>query len=256
MLIEIQSPAPVLNIPDFTFAFGGKTGSEIPLDEKGHPYCFEFVALKGMIFEVKESIPQKFGEIYRISCPSYCKEPLYIDSRFAKLATSPTVKRPLPPHNIILNRMIEMTGSPYVWGGNWKAGIPEMLLYYPAKKPIEDRTSILWTLNGVDCSGLLFEATDGATPRNTSQLIHFGEKVPLDSTLLPLDMILYPGHVVFIKDEKTTIESKFPFGVIQRDLTTRLMEFESTRKRVETWTPELNPHQFYTVRRLPKCLNF
>lgn len=248
-MIEILSSAPVLNIPDFSFAFGGRTGSEIPLDEKGHPYCFEFVALKGMVFEVKESLPQKFSDIYRISCSFYPNDPLYVDSRFTKPAASFGSERSLPPPGVILHRMIEMTGTPYVWGGNWRKGIPEMLLYYPAKKFIDDRTSTLWTLNGVDCSGMLFEATNGATPRNTSQLIQYGEEVSLDASLKPLDMILYPGHVIFVQDEKTTIESKFPFGVIQRDLTTRIMELESTRKRVKTWTCGLDPHHYYTIRR-------
>jgi len=249
MLIEILSPAPVLNTPDFSLAFGGKSGSEIPLNENGHPYCFEFVALKGKVFEVKESIPQKAAEIYRIACPFYPKQHLYLDSRFAKPAIAFAPPVPLPPAEIILKRMIRMTGTPYVWGGNWKTGIPELLIYYPPKSPIDDRTSILWTLNGVDCSGLLFEATEGATPRNTSQLVRFGTAVPIHSPLKPLDIIVYPGHIVFLVDDATTIESKFPFGVIQRDLSTRLWEFDAVRKRVNDWSSGLDPHKFYTVRR-------
>jgi hypothetical protein len=248
MLIEIHTATPILNTPDFSFAFGGKTGSEIPLNENGHPDCFEFVALKGMVFEAEEPVRQ-FPEICRIACSFYPKQNLFLDGRFAKPALFFAQPPSLPPADVILKRMIEMTGAPYVWGGNWKAGISELLVYYPPKKPIDDQTSILWTLNGVDCSGLLFGATDGATPRNTSQLVHFGAPVPIDFPLKPLDMLVYPGHVVFVKDEKTTIESKFPFGVIQRDLTTRLWEFDLERKRIENWSVELDPLKFYTVRR-------
>lgn len=249
MLIEILTPAPVLNTSDFFFAFGGKNGSEIPLNEKGLPYCFEFVALKGMVFEVLESIAKGNTEIYRIFCHFYPIQPLFLDSRFAKRAAAVRPSKTLPPPHIILNRMVEMTGTPYVWGGNWKGGIPELLEYYPSKKILDEKTSILWTLNGVDCSGLLFNATEGATPRNTSELIHFGSTVPLVSPLQPLDMIVYPGHVVFVKDEKTTIESKFPFGVIERNLATRIWECEVKRKRVENWTQEVDPLKHYIVRR-------
>lgn len=249
MLIEILTPAPILNTTDFSFAFGGKSGSEIPLNEKGLPYSFEFVALKGMVFEVQESIARGSAEIYRIFCPFYPTQPLFLDSRFAKKTAGFSPSKALPQPHIILSRMVEMTGTPYVWGGNWKAGIPELLAYYPSKKPIDDRTSILWTLSGVDCSGLLFEATEGATPRNTSELIRFGSPVPLASPLQPLDMIVYPGHVVFVKDKETTIESKFPFGVIQRDLSTRLWELEAKRKRLENWTQQLDPLKYYIIRR-------
>ena len=62
MLVEISSPAPVLNTSDFSFAFGGNTGSEIPINHQGHPYCFEFVALKGMVFQVVESIRQELRD--------------------------------------------------------------------------------------------------------------------------------------------------------------------------------------------------
>jgi len=248
MLVEICSPTPVLNTPDFSFAFGGKSGHEIPLNEKGFPYFFEFVALKGMIFEANQA-PFPFSEIYSVTCPYYPKQNLFLDRRFTKPAGSFLPQPTLPHADVILKRMVEMTGAPYVWGGNWKAGIPELLIYYPSKKPIDERTSILWTLNGVDCSGLLFEATGGATPRNTSQMLNFGKTILINSPLKPLDMLVYPGHVVFIKDEKTTIESKFPFGVIQRDLTTRIWEFDRERKRVEHWTTELDPLKFYTVRR-------
>ena len=52
----------------------------------------------------------------------------------------------------------------YTWHGNTKKGIPQMLEWYP---PSEDISGVLkdkWMLKGMDCSGLLYEATDGYTP--------------------------------------------------------------------------------------------
>jgi hypothetical protein len=245
-LLETIVPTPILNTPDFKYTFGGKSGSEIPLNARGQPECFEFVALKGMVFEWKETLEKP---ICRISCPFYKGENLFIDRRFTKAAFAFNQKPTLPTKAAILKKMSEMTGTPYVWGGNWSAGIPEMQKLYPPKGPPDERTSILWSLKGVDCSGLLFEATLGASPRNSSDLVYFGQPVPAGSSLEPLDMILFPGHVVFVLDEKTTIESQFPFGVIQRDLSQRLMQFERERGRVENWRADLDPGKFYTVRR-------
>jgi hypothetical protein len=249
MLIELSTPAPILNTPDFAFAFGGRDGKEIPLNERCHPYCFEFVGLKGMVFQVEEAMAQGNAWIYRVACPFYSEPKLYLDSRFAK-AAEPPVLRGLPAAETILQRMKEKIGTPYVWGGNWSAGIPKLLEYYPPKGFVDDRTLILWTLKGIDCSGLLYEATEGATPRNTAQLLRFGKAVPIGAELKPLDMILYPGHILFILNDTTTIESKFPLGVICRNLSERLWELERERKRVNEWTSELDLRTSYVIRRL------
>lgn len=249
MLIELSTPAPILNTPDFIFAFGGRDGKEIPLNERRHAYCYEFVALKGAVFHVEEMIAQRDAWIYRVSCPFYSEPKLYLDSRFTKPAEKP-LPRFLPPPGTILQRMEEKIGTPYVWGGNWSAGIPEMLTYYPPKGPIDDRMFVLWTIKGIDCSGLLYEAAEGATPRNTSQLLRFGKTVPIGAELQPLDMIVYPGHILFVLNDSTTIESKFPFGVICRNLSERLWELDQERTRVSEWTPELNQRTHYIIRRL------
>jgi cell wall-associated NlpC family hydrolase len=252
MLIQTIKPTPVLNTPDFSFAFGGKIGNQIPVNEKGHPYLYEFVALKGTRFEVEEIISDI---CLRVSCPFYPGH-LFLDSRFTKPArksSSPS----LPAPNTILKRMKSRLGMPYVWGGNWSAGIPETLSFYPPKGPLDPRTETLWTFKGLDCSGLLFEATRGATPRNTSQLLNFGKPLKISnltsnqmaSVVLPLDMIIYPGHVLFVLDSCTTIESKSPFGVICRDLKSRLEEILSERKPVDESSEDLSLSPFFQIRR-------
>ncbi len=217
--IEIVEPAPVLNIQEFHLAFSSAI----------HPKHFEFVALTGQTFAVEEIYPRHHHAIYRISSPGYKSRDLFLDSRFTKPATNAL---PIAPFNWkreeLASKMKQLLGTRYVWGGNWSLGISRMLHYYPPQKPLDEATLALWTLSGVDCSGLLYEVSNGTTPRNTSELVHFGEPLPIDSTdLLPMDMVVWPGHVWFVLDRDHSIESKSPFGVIQRPLLDRL---EETRK--------------------------
>jgi cell wall-associated NlpC family hydrolase len=156
----------------------------------------------------------------------------------------------MPPRDLILERMERRIGTPYVWGGNWGAGIPELVEYYPPKGPLDLKTQQLWIFQGVDCSGLLYEATRGATPRNTDQLVYFGKTLN-SKQLEPLDMIVYPGHVLFVLDSHTIIESRFSKGgVILCDLPTRMQELLETRTQVPEWKPDLNSSKHFVIRRL------
>lgn len=252
--VEIVSPAPILNTPDFPFAFGGERGNEIPKNEKGHSYCFEFVALPGMVFTLLERCSE---HIFRVCHPTYRQADLFLDIRFAKPGRLEKA-RLVPPKETILSRMKNLKGKPYVWGGNWSAGIPELLALYPPKGVLDEKTRAFWTLEGVDCSGLLYEASLGATPRNTSQLIHFGESLRIGGMkpsaivplLEPLDMIVYPGHVLFVLDSLSFIESKFPFGVIQRDLNARFEEIFRERKGIDEWNAGFDPETHFLIRRI------
>lgn len=244
MSIFAARPTPVLNTPDFAFAFGGKTGLEIPLNNRGLPFYFEFVALPGTRFEMLKKIGPFIAEVI---CHEYRKDPLYIDLRF-------TTSKPLAPKTEtpsktkLLERMQRRIGTPYVWGGNWGAGIPELMHYYPPKGSLDLTTQQLWIFQGVDCSGLLYEAAEGTTPRNTSQLIHFGK--PATGDLQPLDFIVYPGHVFFVLDEQTAIESRWPKGVIISDLAARFEELLITRSQLPEWKADANPEKHFVIRRL------
>lgn len=250
--IQIASPAPILNTPDFAFAFGGNDGNSIPLNEKGQPHFFEFVALKGTVFEVIEKC-SKF--IVRVSTPKYPGKNLFLDLRFCQSVQSQI--SPLLSRDKILDRMKKLLGTSYVWGGNWSRGVPDLLLLYPPKGKIELKIKKLWTFNGVDCSGLLYEAAKGTTPRNTSQLIHFGKGLKIGKmsfckilTLLePLDMIIYHRHVLFVLTDETTIESRYPFGVIQRNLRDRLLEIYQEKKAVDEWDFSLDQESQFLIRR-------
>ncbi|HEV7738369.1 MAG TPA: hypothetical protein VGO47_13475 [Chlamydiales bacterium] len=235
--IEITTPAPVLNTPHFNQVFG----DSIPLSPLGHPLQFEFVALKHMQFKVLNKI---WSNILQISWPQYSSSALYLDRRFCQdiARPNPLIHREFSTKTI-LTHMESRLGTPYVWGGNWAQGIPEMLLYYPPTKPLNKRMQTLWTLEGLDCSGLLFEATHGATPRNTSHLLQFGRSLIPNEPLEPLDMIFYPGHVLFVRDQKTIIESKSPFGVRICPLNERLAEIS------QEWGCQGDESSRFTIRR-------
>ncbi len=246
--IEILKPCPVLNTPKFSAVF---SGNHLPLNEKGHPYHFEFVALPGMRFSLLQELPHY---IVQIAWPKYGVKPLYIDRRFAASCSIPSSKKEfIPSARHLLEHMEQRVGTSYVWGGNWATGIPEMLSFYPPKKELLPRTEELWTFRGLDCSGLLFEASNGLTPRNTSHLLKFGKSLRSEnfSELLPMDLIVYPGHVLFVRDPLTIIESKSPFGVRICSLVERLKEIQQKRTYLKNWTPTANPNSHFTIRRFP-----
>jgi hypothetical protein len=239
--IEVATPAPVLNTPDFHAVFGGNSGNTIALES------FEFIALKHMRFEVLDQIKP---HILQIQWPQYSATPLYVDQRFCQSIpfSHPPTPEPFSPKTI-LQHMESRVGIPYVWGGNWANGVPEMLLYYPPQQPLDKQTEIFWTLQGLDCSGLLFEATQGATPRNTSHLLRFGKSLSPSEELKPLDMIIYPGHVLFVRDENTIIESKSPYGVRICSLQQRMEELSQTRRPLLQPDPRENKDSYFTIRR-------
>lgn len=248
--IEILKPAPILNTPDFSSVFGG---TEIPLDAKGHPHHFEFIALPGMQFTLIE----EKNSIYQVLDPNYSSAPLFVDARFVgKYEKKNQINK---SKGEILAEMKKLLGTRYVWGGNWSFGIPEMLEYYPPIGKLEEQMEAYWTWRGVDCSGLLFQVMNGLTPRNTSKLVHWGNELSFANLKLdeilpllePLDMIVYPGHILFVLDRSYTIESKSPFGVIQRNLRERLNELISERTIVNRWEKNLDPQRCIVFRRFP-----
>jgi len=56
-----------------------------------------------------------------------------------------------------------------------------MLDYYPPKEKMIQKILDKWIMKGVDCSGLLYEATNGYTPRNSSDLVTYGTGVTIEN---------------------------------------------------------------------------
>jgi len=220
-------PTPVLNTADFRGVFGGLDGRALRLDKCGQVREMEFVALPGTPFRIEDTIKSADLTVYRVTTDDYLYPTAtgyFIDSRFVRLSETPPPPRSrrLPSRQQVIDNLLAARGSRYVWGGNIRAGIPQLLTFYPpaAGASLSQALSDLWHLRGVDCSGLLYEATDGFTPRNTSSLVSYGEAVQVRGLtaeeiirrLEPLDLIAWPGHVMIVIDRGHIIESRLDCG--------------------------------------------
>ncbi len=232
--VVATQPTPVFNTPDTKEAMrGGRF-----VDRCGLNRALEFIALPGAAFRVEGELRRDGEAVYRVTTADYpypAKEGLFVDARFVKdeQTRPPERSRSLPGRDKIARRMLSAVGLPYVWGGNVREGI---------LPPGERGGKAVFA--GLDCSGLLYEATDGVTPRNTSSLVSFGRPVPvagltpdaIAARLQPLDLIVWRGHVIIVLDRKRTIESRLSCnsegksGVVVSPLRERLREVMTTRQ--------------------------
>ena len=241
-----EMPTPVLNTADFRSVFGGSDGKTLQRDSQGLIRAVEFIALPGTSFQIENSFMVNGTKIYQVRTADYPpqKTGLYVDSRFVSVSSEPLPIRAkkMPPKNQILEKMASRQGLRYVWGGNISQGIPQMFQFYPPSQRIPPESENMWALHGLDCSGLLYEAANGATPRNTSDLISFGKPVAIQgltptkiaAKLQPLDLITWKGHVIIVLDKTHTIESCMGCsptgGVTIRNLRAVLEEVMSARQ--------------------------
>ena len=218
-----EIPTPVLNTPEIAAVFG-KT---LQTDSCGQLRAMEFVAMPGTVFTIEAVMTRGARTLYRVNSADYpypTRSGYFIDSRFVRVTEKkpPERTRQLPPKETVIDNLLAAQGSRYVWGGNRRSGLPEMLSLYPPadSAPLTPDTAALRQLRGVDCSGLLFEATNGFTPRNTSALIGYGKAVRIAGLsaeriierVEPLDLIVWQGHVIIILDRERTIESRLDCG--------------------------------------------
>lgn len=214
--IVTLEPTPILNKKEFSEVFGGAFGG-LALDASGLLKSLEMIAFEGEPLYVLDQFLDKEALIYQIEYDHYpSKTPLFVDSRFVKNSEEEK-KFPLPIHQEkVLKNLLSMQGLPYVWGGNFSKGIEKMLSFYPPRRKLTPLEEYNWTFKGVDCSGLLYEATFGTTPRNTSELCYFGEGIDIKGKsfyeirdlILPLDILVWKGHVVIALSKEWTIESR------------------------------------------------
>ena len=229
-------PTPVFNTADLRGVFGGASGTTLQLDRCGQLRALEFVALPGTPFTIEETLSGEGGTVYRVTTADYPYpngNGYFVDSRFVRLAAEPTPARPrrLPGRETVIARLLAAEGSRYVWGGNRREGIAELMSFFPPApgSRLDGESSARWRLAGVDCSGLLYEATDGFTPRNTRALVDYGEGVPIAGQgaaaiirlVEPLDLITWPGHVLIVLDRERVIESRLACGKGKGGVTVR-----------------------------------
>jgi cell wall-associated NlpC family hydrolase len=257
---------PVLNSPDFKAVFGGKSGVALKTDRCGQVRELEYIALPGTVFTIVKKLPSGSATIYQVKSDEY-KAPantrLYIDSRFLhpERTVAPPRRASLPSREAIAAALRAEVGSRYVWGGNVSGGVPELSAWLYKSNQEEERGWLI--LAGLDCSGLLYHATNGWTPRNTAQLLMYGEGIAIAGKsvgeipllLQPLDLIVWNGHVVIVLDQQTAIESRLECGkpgnggVVITPLSQRIAEIMRTRHPVNTWPNGKKQNNMFVVRR-------
>lgn len=222
--VVARGPVPLLNTPDMRRPFGGRRGTTLRRDRVGLVREVEHVALPGTLFKVEERALRRGVPTYRVTTNDYpfpSKTGLWVDARLVEPVVDEPVERPrhLLHPTTIRCRLLSSVGSLYVWGSNVRSGIPALLDLYPPRRPLAGEDLKYWQLRGVDCSGLLYEATDGWTPRNASALVRFGRGIPvagLDGDAIadrirPLDLIVWGSHVILVLDEGHSIQSKVDY---------------------------------------------
>ncbi len=248
-----RGPVPVFNVPDVA-SIGG-SGRPGP-DRCGQVRELEFIALAGTAFRILSRQTRSGILVYRVTTAEYSAPPgreLFIDARQVdELQEAPPERtRRLPEKSEIIRRLKSQRGLPYFWGSNRADGLEGLVPQHEAG-PDSSRTP---SLAGLDCSGLLYQATDGWTPRNTSELVHFGTGVPIAGKtvhqiivlLKPLDLIVWNGHVVIVLDPETAIESRLECGrkknggVITTRLAARLSQIMAGRKPADSWPRQGRP---------------
>ena len=250
---------PVLNTSDFESVFGGKSGIKVKTDAKGHIRELEFVAYPNTVFTILKEWVKGDHSIYQVETEEYTDAPkgLFIDSRFIKLESDKPESRKKPKfskEDIIAN-LKALEGYPYRWGGNVSDGIPKMLEYYQPKANIGDDTMDKWIIKGLDCTGILYQSTGGATPRNSSELVYYGNSVTISglsaekisALLQPLDIIVWDGHAMVVLDKDYIIESSPKPGVHKTAILKRVKQIMSERTPVDSW--DLAEGKSFVVRR-------
>ncbi|NDE82294.1 MAG: hypothetical protein EB051_01590 [Chlamydiia bacterium] len=249
---------PIFQSPDLNRIF---QGDRLPL-QKNLLKELEMIAFQGSIFQILDQ--EKFiAKIVFEEYPSI--KPLYTDIRFLTLhGSAPLVRqKTCPPLVTILETMKGLQGRPYLWGGNCD-GVDKMLMWYPPSLPlsaIDPLHQYTWSLQGFDCSGLLYFASGGITPRNTSELIHFGTSVPISNLpyrewdLKPCDLIVWKGHVIIVVDRHFVIESLGGVGVILSPLNEKIeyIHRDLKRKPMDEWNAQTDvpEENRYVIRRWP-----
>ncbi len=210
-------PTPIFNDPSLDEFLGHKNGS-LSINQKGRLAYLEMIAFEGTFFSVHEAVT---SYVYRVTTEEYpAQYPLYVDCRSLKsIPEIPTQKKTCPPKEKILEILLLQKGRPYLWGGNLGKPLSIMQDWYPSPFPLSPYEQMVKTFNGIDCSGLIYLASGGYTPRNTSAMVGFGRAVQIERkpysswNLQPLDLILDLGHVAIVIDDTWSIQSKEKMGV-------------------------------------------
>lgn len=238
-------------VPVFNKATAAGPRAVLHADHCGQVRQLEFIALPGTAFEIV-AVPTGSPGVLQVRTTDYqapAGTSLYVEAAALQpYQEMPASRIPhLPSQAAILQTLRSAVGLPYVWGGNWQSGVLQA-----------GRVRF----QGLDCSGLLYEATDGYTPRNTEQLVQFGQGVAIEGLgveqlllqLQPLDLLVWKGHVIIVLDQQHVIESVLQCngqkdGVRISPLRTRLQQLLQQRRPANAWPPGQGKAPLLVVRR-------
>ena len=197
----------------------------------------------------------------------YGKDTAYfLDSRFVEKQDEKPDEliHELPDKNTIYKNLLSAVDTQYIWWGSYYQWIPEINELYPTPSDVqlstwEQQYKILqWT----DCSWLLWQATNGYTPRNTRWLLTFWQSVPISwnsvsqiiEKVQPLDLIVWAWHVIIILSDEYVIESlwkeNYEWGAEIVKLDERLEDIFTRRQPVDEWNEsELPEKEKFVIRR-------
>lgn len=244
---------PLFSVPNWPAFFQEE---ELPIDSLQLFRPLDRVALPETKFRVSQKIDENIWEVQSLEFP----ETVYTDRRFLEVVPEkhPERKQTLPSEEKILSSLRSQLGSTYIWGGNAHKGVPEMFDLYPPSKKLSEKARKRWFFCGVDCSGLLYEACNGCVPRNTSELLHFGKRIPLKNRSIlemknlfkPLDLLVWKGHVILILDDQLTIESRAERGeVYTTPIVERLQKLLEEKKVGDETIPHDLYHEYFFLQR-------
>jgi hypothetical protein len=219
----------------------------VKTDNQGLIREMEYIALPGTVFDLIGEFDYGSYKIFKVETKEYeYNTPLYVDSRFLELKKQrpPERKINLPSKKEIYDFLDKVTGSRYCWGGNFNNGISKLIELYQPAGNISNQLKNEWMLTGCDCSGLMYEATNGYTPRNTSKLVNYGNGIEIEgltaeeisAKLKALDMMVWNGHVIYVYDENTAIQSSLSKGgVVKTDLIKTIKDLMNSRTPVNDY---------------------
>lgn len=133
----------------------------------------------------------------------------------------PGAGRP-PKRADVLARLLELLGTPYLFGGTSERGSPRQRQVLVELGAFEERDldhpelDRIARAHGIDCSGLLNAATEGFFIGDSRDTVHLGpvldlrEGTPPDEVarmLEPLDVIVWQGHMVIAMGDGRIIQS-------------------------------------------------
>lgn len=190
----------------------------------------------------------------------------YIDSRLVEKQEYKAAEHEpqLPSKWQLIKNLFDALWTQYVRGWSRYQWIPEMNELYPTPEWVElsESEKEYKILKWVDCSWLLWQATDWYTPRNSRGMLTFWKSVPISWNTIdeiiekvePLDVLARWWHVIIILSKDYEIESirkeNFEWGPEIVDLRTRLEDIFTRRVPVdERSESSLSDKEKFVIRR-------